>query len=57
VKALTFVTYGESENPESPHASDYTKAFSRKRWNHVPYCGFQIRRDPKLQVERISNAR
>ena len=27
----TFVTYSQSENQESKHAADYTKAFSRKR--------------------------
>ena len=37
-KALTFVTYGQTENQASPHAADYTKAFSRKKWNRVPFC-------------------
>ena len=54
VRARTFVTYGQSENQASPHASDYTRAFSEKDWNHVPFCGYEIRRDPGLQVERVS---
>jgi acyl-homoserine-lactone acylase len=51
-KALTFVTYGESENQSSPHASDYTKAFSRKKWNRVPFCRNEVRRRT-LDVERV----
>jgi acyl-homoserine-lactone acylase len=54
VRALTFVTYGESENQGSPHAGDYTRAFSRKRWNEVPFCRREIRADPALEVERVS---
>jgi acyl-homoserine-lactone acylase len=52
-RALTFVTYGESENQRSPHAADYTRAFSRKRWNAVPFCRGEVRRET-LQVERVS---
>ncbi len=45
VKADTFVTYGESENQASPHASDYTKAFSKKKWLEAPFCGPDVRRE------------
>ena len=44
VKAGTFVTYSESENQKSKHASDYTKAFSRKRWNKAPFCNADVRK-------------
>lgn len=44
VRELSFVTYGESENQSSPHAADYTQAFSRKRWNKVPFCAADVRR-------------
>jgi acyl-homoserine-lactone acylase len=54
VAAGTFVTYGQSENPASRHADDYTRAFSRKDWNEVPYCPDEIRRDPNLEVERVA---
>jgi acyl-homoserine-lactone acylase len=57
VKALTFVSYGQSENQSSPHAADYTRAFSRKRWNPVPFCEREIRADPRLEVERVSTRR
>ena len=52
VRALTFVTYGESEDQSSPHASDYTRAFSHKRWNEVPFCRRDIRRQA-VDVERV----
>ena len=44
VKAGTFVTYGESENQASQHASDYTRAFSKKKWNDAPFCGKDVRK-------------
>jgi acyl-homoserine-lactone acylase len=44
VRADTFVTYGQSENQASPHASDYTEAFSQKRWLHEPFCAGDVRR-------------
>lgn len=54
-RSLTFVTYGQSENQGSPHAADSTKAFSRKRWNRVPFCAGQVRRKT-LELERVSSA-
>jgi acyl-homoserine-lactone acylase len=44
VEAATFVTYGQTENQRSKHAADYTRAFSRKRWNRVPFCQSEVRR-------------
>jgi acyl-homoserine-lactone acylase len=44
VEAGTFVTYGQSENQRSKHAADYTRAFSQKRWNRVPFCRGEVRR-------------
>ena len=52
VRAATFVTYGQSENPRSPHANDYTRAFSRKRWYHVPFCRAEVRRQT-LSIKRL----
>jgi acyl-homoserine-lactone acylase len=54
-RARTFVTYGQTENQESPHASDYTRAFSEKRWNRVPFCAREVRAAPGLQTERIGS--
>jgi acyl-homoserine-lactone acylase len=53
VRARTFVTYGQSENPRSPHAADSTKAFSRKRWNRVPFCAEQVRRKTLERVRVV----
>ena len=55
-RALTFVTYGQTEDQASPHADDYTRAFSRKRWNRVPFCAREVRR-ATLSVERVANRR
>jgi hypothetical protein len=44
VRAGTFVTYGQTENQRSPHADDYTRAYSEKRWNRVPFCRGEVRR-------------
>ncbi len=57
VRAHTFVTYGQTENQESPHASDYTRAFSDKRWNRVPFCGRDIRNAPGVRTERVHSGR
>ncbi len=52
-RALTFVSYSQSENQSSPHANDYTKAFSRERWNRVPFCAADVRR-AALERYRVS---
>ncbi|UJA19634.1 hypothetical protein HJD18_05015 [Thermoleophilia bacterium SCSIO 60948] len=44
VKADTFVTYSQSENPRSPHADDFTRRFSRKRWQPAPFCARDVKR-------------
>jgi acyl-homoserine-lactone acylase len=50
VRQLSFVTYSESENQSSPHSSDYTRAFSKKKWNKVPFCTADIREQAKSVV-------
>jgi acyl-homoserine-lactone acylase len=52
VRAGTFVTYGQSENPRSPHANDYTRAYSRKRWYRVPFCTAEVRRET-IEIDRL----
>jgi acyl-homoserine-lactone acylase len=52
VEADTFVTYGQSENQSSPHANDYTKAFSKKKWLAAPFCAKDVRAKT-LSKERI----
>lgn len=41
----TFVTYSQSENPESPHAADYTKRFAQERWHDMPFCPSDVKRE------------
>ncbi len=38
LRESTFLTYGLSENPASPHRSDYGRAFSQRHWNDMPFC-------------------
>jgi acyl-homoserine-lactone acylase len=52
VRASTFVTYGQSENQSSRHASDYTRAYSRKRWNRPPFCAGQVRKQT-VRMQRV----
>jgi acyl-homoserine-lactone acylase len=52
VEAGTFVTYSQSENQRSKHAADYTRAFSQKRWNRVPFCQGDVRRKT-LSTKRL----
>jgi acyl-homoserine-lactone acylase len=55
VRQMTFLTYGESENPTSVHNYDYTKAFSQGRWANEPFCAAQVRRQAR-SIRRISAA-
>ncbi len=55
VKSSTFVTYGQSENPDSPHRSDYTRAFRDKRWNTMPFCAGEGLKAPQ-SVSDVGNA-
>ena len=52
VEAGTFVTYSQSENQRSKHAADYTRAFSRKRWNREAFCQNDVRRKT-LSTRRV----
>ena len=56
VEAGTFVTYSQSENQRSKHAADYTRAFSNKRWNRVPFCRGEVRRKA-LSTRRVTFGR
>ena len=53
VRTETFVTYGQSENPDSPHYGDYTRAFSEERWNRVPFCESELSRAPGVKTRRL----
>ena len=53
VRAGTFVTYSQTENQRSRHAADYTRAYSQKRWNKVPFCQRDLRRKT-LSTKRVT---
>ncbi len=53
VDAGTFVTYGQTENERSRHAGDYTRAFSKKRWNDAPFCKEDLKRATR-SLKRVS---
>ena len=55
VKSSTFVTYGQSENPNSPHRSDYTRAYRDKKWNTMPFCADQVLAAPQ-SVSYVGNS-
>lgn len=42
--AQAILTYGQSTNPASPHASDQLRAFSAKRWHSLPFHAEDIAR-------------
>ena len=54
--AATILTYSLSENPNSPHRADQTRAFSEKRWVPGRFCQSQIDASPALTVESISSS-
>jgi acyl-homoserine-lactone acylase len=52
--ARTILTYGESENPASPHFVDQSRLFSRKRWVLDRFCQAQIQASPALHVTTLT---
>ena len=55
VKSSTFLTYGQSENPKSPHRSDYTRAFRDKKWNDMAFCADEVLAAPQT-VSYVGNS-
>ncbi|MEV3988769.1 penicillin acylase family protein [Streptomyces sp. NPDC049837] len=52
--ARTLLTYAQSSNPVSPHASDQTALFSGERWVTARFCERDnILTDPALRVVRV----
>ncbi|MFD8754078.1 penicillin acylase family protein [Kitasatospora sp. NPDC059577] len=49
----TLLTYGESVNPGSPHYTDQTALFSKKRWVTERFTEAEIKADPCLQITRL----
>ncbi|WP_201025296.1 acylase [Pseudomonas syringae] len=53
-KAQGLLAFSESSNPQSAHSSDQTEAFSKKRWQALPFTERQIKADPAYEVQVIS---
>ncbi|MCM2390015.1 penicillin acylase family protein [Streptomyces albipurpureus] len=52
-RAHTLLTYGQSANPASPHYSDQTRLFTRKRWVTERFTAAEIASDPTLRVTTL----
>jgi acyl-homoserine-lactone acylase len=53
--ARTLLTYSESANPASPHHTDQTKLFVRKRWVTERFSEAEIEADPQLQTTTLQS--
>jgi acyl-homoserine-lactone acylase len=53
--ARTLLTYSESANPASPHHTDQTKLFARKRWVTERFSEAEIEADPQLQTTTLQS--
>ncbi len=52
-EATAFVTYGQSEDPESPHYTDQTELFSQKAWRPILFAEEDILDDPELETKTL----
>ncbi|MEM7159200.1 MAG: penicillin acylase family protein [Myxococcota bacterium] len=52
-EAYAFVTYGQSDDPDSPYHTDQMERFSNKDWRKVLFTEQDIAEDPDLDVEVI----
>lgn len=54
-RATALLTYGQSSNPQSPHAADQLRLFSRKAWPILPFHAEDVAREriaPMLELRR-----
>jgi acyl-homoserine-lactone acylase len=51
VTPRTILTYSQSANARSPFYADQTRMYSRKQWNHVPFCR------PDVLAQTVSTTR
>jgi acyl-homoserine-lactone acylase len=55
--ARAIVTYSQSSDPQRPHFADMTKLYSESGWVSLPYAEGDLRRDPNLEVLKLSEKR
>ncbi|MEM6290254.1 MAG: penicillin acylase family protein [Myxococcota bacterium] len=52
-----FLTYGQSDDPDSPFHLDQPQLFSEKAWRDVLYSEEDIAADPNLEIEELEGDR
>lgn len=52
-RAQAFLTYGQSDDPDSPHHTDQTLLFSDKSWRDILFTEDAIMADPNLEVQDL----
>jgi acyl-homoserine-lactone acylase len=52
--AHALLTYGQSTNPDSPHATDQLRVYSAKQWPRLPFHADEVSRDRIGDVLRLT---
>ena len=52
--ARAFLTYGQSTNPDSPHANDQMRLYSRKEWPALPFHAADVEKARVGEVLRLT---
>ena len=52
--AQAILTYGQSTDPASPHATDQMKLFSAKQWPRLPFHAEDVARERVGEVLRLT---
>ena len=52
--ALGFLTYGQSTHPDSPHANDQMRLYSRKEWPVLPFHATDVEKARVGDVLRLT---
>ena len=52
-EAFAFLTYGQSNDPQSENHADQTRLFSNEAWRQVRFTEEDIANDPGLEVEVV----
>lgn len=56
-RALAFLTYSQSGDPNSPLYYDQTELFSLKKWRRILYTEAGIKADPNLKTLTVTSAK
>ena len=53
-QAHSFLTFSQSDDPASPHYSDYTRAYAAKQWLRVPFTESEITSHSSYRTQMLS---